>query len=86
MTAMAPVRTFVVDTGGAAVALSVEETVTHMGVSPAASAAYDILTDDGYPAEKAWEMVLAAEKGGQQPEAFARHFVKLRKAVRGMSA
>jgi hypothetical protein len=51
-------------------------------VSPELWAAYDILTDDGYPPEKAAEVLASAERSGRNPEAFARHMVKLRKAIR----
>lgn len=57
-----------------------------MGITPAQSAAYDLLTDDGMPAEKAASIVLGMqryhEKGGKDPEAQARHIIKLRKALR----
>ena len=57
-------------------------------VSPELWAAYDILTDDGYPPEKAAGILVAAErqyaegKLSMTVEQFARHMVKLRKAVR----
>lgn len=75
-------RSFAVDSLGNATSLSTEERVTLMGVSPSASAAYDLLTDDGVPAEQAAKLTLAAQKSGRDPEAFARHFLKLRRGLR----
>ena len=45
-------------------------------------AGMDILMDDGMPAEDAAKLCLGAVRIGQDPEAFARHCVKLRRAVR----
>lgn len=53
-----------------------------LGASDAVIAAYDILADDGMPPEQAAKMVVAAERSGRDAEAFARHVVKLRKAMR----
>lgn len=58
------------------------EQLKALGVSDAVSAAYDILTDDGMPPERAAQLSVAAERDGQDPEAAARHIVKLRKALR----
>lgn len=52
------------------------------GASDAVIAALDILVDDGMPAQKAADMAVAAERSGRDPEAFARHVIKLRKAMR----
>ena len=79
-------RSFAVNTGGTASVLSPEDHLRLMGISPAQSAAYDILADDGADMEKWAPMLLAAERDGKDPEAFARHCVKLRKAARGVSA
>lgn len=63
--------------------LASQETVLrNMGVSASASAAYDLLTDDGVAADKAAELVIAADRNGDDPEAFARHVLKLSRAVR----
>jgi hypothetical protein len=53
-----------------------------VAASPAVSAAYDIMTDDGVPPERAAEFAVGAERDGKDPEAWARHFVKLRKSLR----
>ena len=50
--------------------------------SAAVSRAYDLMAADGVPAQTAADMATAAERGGKDPEAFARHFVKLRQAAR----
>ncbi len=79
-----PPRIFAGTTTGISTVLSTEDAVQHMGVSPQASAAYDIICDAGYPDEEAiWHMVLAAERDGHDPEKWARSFVRLRKAARG---
>ena len=44
-------------------------------------AACDLLTDDGVAMDKALAMSLTAEQMGKSAEDFARHFIKLRKAV-----
>lgn len=64
---------FVVDSAG---------TVTPLVASAKLSAAYDLLTDDGYPADKAAELLHTAEQGGRDPEALARKMVELRRAIR----
>lgn len=46
------------------------------------NAGMDILMDDNYPGDKAAELLLAAERKGEDAEAFARHMVKLRRALR----
>jgi hypothetical protein len=53
-----------------------------LGVSDAVIAAYDILADDGMPPEKCAQMAVTAERSGKDPVSFARHVVKLRRAVR----
>lgn len=83
-------RIFCVDGQGVTVALSIHAFLgrmgADMGVSPSASAAYDLLTDDGVPPEKAAELAVAmqrvGERRGSDPEAMARHFVKLRHALK----
>jgi len=72
----------VVGADGEAKAMSPEERLSHMGVSPQLSAGYDLLTDDGYPPEKAAELLAEAERMGKDPEAFAQHMIKLRRALR----
>lgn len=62
--------------------VSPEERLWHMGVSPSASAGYDILVDDGYPAEEAAEMVLALQRDGRDAETFARMLVEKRRMFR----
>jgi hypothetical protein len=53
------------------------------GASDAVIAAVDILVDDGYPVDRAAQMAVAAERDGKDPEAFARHLLKLRGVLRG---
>lgn len=76
-------RVFVVDTGGdaAAVERGVEDILAALGIPADASAGYDILTDDGMSPEKAADLVAACVRGGRNAEDFARHMVKLRKAM-----
>lgn len=60
-----------------------EDAVAWMGVTPQASAAFDIIADSGYPdLEVIWQFVIAAERKGWNPEHWARHFVKIRNAAR----
>jgi sirohydrochlorin ferrochelatase len=77
-----PHRSFAVASDGAATEMSAHQRLEHIGVSPAVSAAYDLLADDGMPPEDAARMAVAAERGGRDPEAFARHLRKLRRAWR----
>ncbi len=65
-------RLFLVDSAG---------TITEHRVSHAVNAAVDMLTDDGYPLDKAMELMLSAEANGHDPEALARHVIKLRGAL-----
>jgi len=44
--------------------------------------AMDILMEDGVNADHAARLSLAAVRAGKDPEDFARHFVKLRRAIR----
>lgn len=78
-------RVFVADEHGATATLSHDEFYRHAGVSPAASAAFDVLNNDGVPAKKAWELALAMDKNPSHrgdAEAQARHFVELRRSMR----
>lgn len=77
-----PPRSFAVGGDGAVTEMSTEDRLRLMGASPAVSAAYDLLTDDGMPSEDAAKMAVAAERSGKDPEAFARHLLKLRRAAR----
>lgn len=76
-------RYFAVGNNGETRSLSQDERLRLMGVSPPVSAAFDLLTDDDMPADRAAEMAVGAERLGKDPEAFARHLLKLRKAYRG---
>lgn len=62
--------------------MSEHEELLALGVSPAVSAGYDLLADDGMDPETAATMMVAAERSGRDAEAFARHLLKLRKAAR----
>lgn len=61
---------------------SYHERALATGAPPAVIAALDILVDDGLSPEKAAEVAFAAHRAGKDAEAFARHFVKLRRAIR----
>lgn len=58
------------------------EELKKLGIPLSVDAAVDILVDDGMGVEKASEMSVSAWRSGRDPEAFARHLVKLRKAAR----
>lgn len=49
---------------------------------PGAEEACDLMAADGVPPQRAADMALAAHREGKDPAAFARHFVRLRKAMR----
>ncbi len=53
------------------------------GASPAVIAGLDLLVDDDMPADKAARLLIAAERQGKDPEAFARHLLTLRRELRG---
>lgn len=61
--------------------MSEHEELRALGVSPSVSAAYDLLTDAGVPAERAAQLAATAERLGKDAEAFARHYLALRRAV-----
>lgn len=50
---------------------------------PGVKEAYDLMVADGVPARTAGDMAIAAARSGKDPVAFAEHFVKLRKSLRG---
>jgi hypothetical protein len=79
-------RTFAVSAAGVVSPLSHEQHLRLMGVSPSLSAAVDLLVDDNYPMEEAVKLCKAAEDGGQDPEAWARHFLKLRRTLRNIKS
>ncbi len=83
---MDPFRTFSVARNGETEALSHEQHLRLMGVSPALSAAIDLLTDDNYPMEEAVKLCKAVEDDGKDPEAWARHFLKLRRTLRNIKS
>lgn len=68
---------FVVTRGGEA---------TSIEISPELDAAMDLLTDDGFPIGEAAKLLVAAEMDGKNPEHFARHFLRLRRAFREAEA
>lgn len=72
-----------VDQAGTVTKRSVNERSLAIGYTQAQLAAIDIMTDDGVPLERAATLALACDRTGDEPEAWARHFVKLRKAFRG---
>jgi hypothetical protein len=78
-------RVFAVAASGEARALSHEGWLRLLGISPAVSAAVDLMTDDRVPMQTAVDMAMAAERDGKDPEAFARHFLKLRRVARGLN-
>jgi hypothetical protein len=69
-------RLFMVDPNGV---------VTEGRLSHAVNAGVDILDDDGMSIEKTLPLLVAAEADGRDPEAFARHLLKLRRALREMA-
>ncbi len=74
---------FAVGRDGVAVRLvGVEASVSLMGISPSLSAGYDLLADDGMDPDRIASLLMAAEKQGKDPETFARHMLKLRRAAR----
>jgi hypothetical protein len=83
VTSAKPPRRFAVTGGGTAWELtSYQAALDHMRVPPDVAAALDLLVDDGMPVERAAELVVAAHKDGRDAEAFARHVLKLRRALR----
>jgi hypothetical protein len=60
---------------------SPEERLRAMGVSPALSAAYDVLDDAGQLTKARLQLCYAAEQQGQDPEAVARKLVTLARAL-----
>jgi hypothetical protein len=50
--------------------------------APGVEDALDVMLADGVPADRAAGLAVAAAQDGRDPIAFARHFVKLRRAVR----
>ena len=75
-------RSFAVSRTGVVSIQSEYEALTLMGVPPSASAAYDILTDDGMDPDKAADLSMMAYRSGRDPEAFARKIVSLRRGFR----
>lgn len=71
-----------VDRAGTVSPRSLNERLLAVGYTQEQLAAIDIMTDDDVPLDTAAELTLAASKNGDNAEAFARHFVKLRKAIR----
>lgn len=61
---------------------SYQQLTEHMRVPADVVAGLDLLTDDGMDADKAAPLLMAAHRDGRDAEAFARHLLKLRKAVR----
>lgn len=79
-------RWFAVGRSGVVEELSTYSYGIHLGYSPGELAAIDLLTDDNYPMEDAIKLVRAAARSGKDPEAWARHFLELRKVVKQTSA
>lgn len=61
-------------------------TVEVCPVSTAVAQAYDRMVEDHLGCAAAASMAVAAERSGQDPVAFAEHFVKLRRAARGQGS
>lgn len=51
-------------------------------IPPGVEAAYDVMVADRVPPYSAAKLAIAAARDGRDPEAFARHFVELRQAMR----
>ncbi len=62
-------------------AVASDGTTVELHVSAGVSAAYDILHDAGYSAEKCATVATNAERAGYDPEAIARKMVRLRAAL-----
>jgi len=54
-----------------------------LGIPMSVDAAVCILVDDGMSVDNAVDLSVAAWRSEKDPESFARHVVKLRKAARG---
>lgn len=61
---------------------SYHEQARALGVTDDVIAALDLLVDDGVPAERAAGLAVAAHRSGRDAEEWARHLIKLRKALR----
>lgn len=57
-------------------------TVAEILLSEQVSTAYDLMTADGVPPQRAADMAAAAERSGKDPVAFAEHFVKVRQGFK----
>ena len=57
-------------------------TCCELAFSDAVSRAYDLMTADGVPAQRAADMAVACERDGQDPVAWAEHFIRLRQGLR----
>jgi hypothetical protein len=79
-----PCAVWLVDSRGVATGVSQEDWRRFIGVSPEVSAAFDLLTDDGMDPKDSIGLMLAAETQGRDPEAAARHILKLRRALKGL--
>lgn len=55
-------------------------------VPPGVEEAYDMMAFAGVPSQQAADMAMACHRSGRDPVAFARHFVRLRKASRSAGA
>lgn len=51
--------------------------------SQAASDAYDLMIADGVPPQQAADLAVGADRDSRDPVAWARHFVSLRRSLRG---
>jgi hypothetical protein len=75
-------RIMAVASSGEAQVMSEREYEKFMGLTPEMSFATDILFDAGMLDGKRLRLLQACEREGRDPVAFARHLVKLSRAVR----
>lgn len=75
-------RVFVVALAGEAVEFSERDWERHVGLSPDMSFATDILFDAGMLDAKRLRLLQACESQGRNPADFARHLVRLNRALR----
>lgn len=62
---------------------SMHERLAAAGIPGELSAAYDMLEDAGFDMERASRLLAAAQSQGRDPQEFARHLIRLRRATGG---
>ena len=77
-----PPRVLAVDSAGVVTVLSMRDWERMIGLTPEMSFATDILMDAHMLDEKRIRLLQACERNGDNPVAFARHLVKLNRALK----